>query len=40
MVLAVKLLSGLLENAPELYSYDMPANIWRELGHLGEDIDN
>ena len=39
MVFAVKYLSGLLEKAPELYSYDMPANIWRELGHLGEDLD-
>ena len=37
-VFAVKYLSDLLEKAPELYSYDMPANIWRELGHLGEDI--
>ena len=39
MVFAVKYLSSLLEKAPELYSCDMPANIWRELGHLGEDID-
>ena len=38
MVFAVKYLSSLLEKAPELYSYDMPANIWRELGHLGEDL--
>ena len=38
MVFAVKYLSGLLEKAPELYSYEMPANIWRELGHLGEDM--
>lgn len=39
MVFAVKYLSGLLEKAPELYSYELPSNIWRELGHLGEDID-
>ena len=39
MVFAVKYLSGLLEKAPELYSYELPANIWRELGHLGENID-
>ncbi len=39
MVFAVKYLSDLLEKAPDLYSYDMPANIWRELGHLGEDLD-
>lgn len=38
MVFAVKYLSGLLEKAPELYAYELPANIWRELGHLGEDI--
>ncbi len=38
MVFAVKYLSGILEMAPELYSYEMPANIWRELGHLGEDM--
>ena len=38
MVHAVKYLSSLLEKAPELFSYDMPANIWRELGHLGDDI--
>ena len=39
MVFAVKYLSNLLEKAPELYSCEMPANIWRELGHLDENLD-
>ncbi len=39
MVFAIKYLSSLLEEAPELYEHQLPANIWRELGHLGVNID-
>ena len=39
MVFAIKYLTTLLEKSPELYQYQLPANIWRELGHLGKDID-
>lgn len=36
MVFAIKYLSELLEKDSEIFNYQMPANIWRELGHLGE----
>ena len=39
MVFAIKYLSDLLEKTPELYEYQLPANIWRELGHLGDSLD-
>lgn len=38
MVAAIKYLSQLLKNKPELLDYQLPANIWRELGHLGDSI--
>ena len=39
MVFAMKYLSNLLEKNPDLYNNQLPANIWRELGHLGENLD-
>ena len=36
MVFAVKY--QLLENDADAFNYQMPANIWRELGHLGDSI--
>ncbi len=39
MVYSIKYLSNLLERYPELYEYQLPANIWRELGHLDENLD-
>ena len=38
MVFAVKYLSELLVRDKEAFNYQMPANIWRELGHLGNAI--
>lgn len=39
MLFAIKYLASLLDKSPELYGHQLPANIWRELGHLGENID-
>ena len=39
MVFAMKYLSNLLEKYPNLYNNQLPANIWRELGHLDKNID-
>ena len=39
MVFALKYMATLLEKSPELFQYQLPANIWRELGHLGKDIE-
>lgn len=38
MVFAVKYLAELLEKDSDAFNYQMPANIWRELGHLGDSI--
>ncbi len=38
MVAAIKYLSRLLKTKPQLLDCQLPANIWRELGHLGESI--
>lgn len=39
MIFALKYLSSLLEKNPELFHMILPSNIWRELGHLENDID-
>lgn len=39
MIFAIKYLSKQLDLDLELINYEMPANVWRELGHIGENID-
>lgn len=35
MVNSLKILGGILDKKPELFPVKLPANIWREMGHLG-----